>query len=792
MSITFMAFWQVNHSDFQRYDDDNYVAKNSDIQDGITVEGIRWAFTTDYFANWHPLTWISHMLDVQLFGLKPQGHHLTNLLFHIANTLLLFVVFHRMTKGLWPSAFVAALFALHPLHVESVAWVAERKDVLSTFFWMLTVGAYCSYVERPAIQRYLLVLLFFVLGLMAKPMLVTLPFVLLLLDFWPLKRFEQKESARKEWTVVNKLGPGNKRKRKSKEKPLVKEAVKADESPDHKYRWALFYPLLREKIPLFFLAALSSIVTYIVQQKFGAVSTLEVFPLSVRIANAFVSYIIYIGKMIWPVNLAVLYPHPGLWPQWQVIAAVLLLIAVTWIVIWTGKRFPYLITGWFWYVGTLVPVIGIVQVGQQARADRYTYIPLVGLFIMIAWGIPELLKGWRYGKKTLILLSALALSSLFIATWTQVGYWRDSFTLFEQTIKVTDRNPYAYYSRGYAYWNLGNYRQAVEDYNRAIELNPKFGEAYNNRASAYESLGNYKQAIEDYNKAIEFNPKYATAYANRAGAHGSLGNHRQAIEDYNRAIELNPKYAEAYNKRAGAYGRLGNHRQEIEDYNKAIELNPKFATAYNNRAGAQGRLGNHRQAIEDYNKAIEFNSKYAEAYNNRGIAYGRLDNHRQAMEDYNRAIELNPKYAEAYNNRAGAYESLGNCRQAIEDCNRAIELNPKFAEAYNNRASAHGRLGNHRKAIEDCKKAIELNPKYAEAYNNRAGAYESLGNHRQAIEDYNKAIEFNPKYAMAYNNRAVAYGGLGNYRQAIEDLKTAARLGHENAQNLLRSQGIDW
>jgi len=347
-AATFIAFWQVNHCDFIHYDDDGYVVKNSYIQDGITVEGIRWAFTTDYLANWHPLTWVSHMLDVQLFGLEPRGHHLTNLLFHIANTLLLFLVFHRMTKTLWQSAFVAALFALHPLHVESVAWVAERKDVLSTFFWMLTMGAYVYYVERPALQRYLLVLLFFVLGLMAKPMLVTLPFGLLLLDFWPLKRLEQKKSARKESTEVNKLGPGNKRKRKSKEKHLVKGAAKAEESADHKYRWALFYPLLWEKIPLFFLAALSGIVTYIAQQEGGAVLTLEAFPLSDRIANAFVSYILYMGKMFWPGNLAVFYPHPGLWPHWQVIGAVLLLVAVTWIVVWTAKRYPYLITGWFW------------------------------------------------------------------------------------------------------------------------------------------------------------------------------------------------------------------------------------------------------------------------------------------------------------------------------------------------------------------------------------------------------------------------------------------------------------
>jgi tetratricopeptide (TPR) repeat protein len=716
MAATFIAFWQVNHCDFTGYDDDGYVAENSYVQDGITVKGIRWAFSTGYYGNWHPLTWISHMLDVQLFELNPQGHHLTNLLFHIANTLLLFVVFSRMTKALWQSAFVAALFALHPLHVESVAWVAERKDVFSTFFWMLTIGAYCSFVVRPALRRYLLVLLFFVLGLMAKPMLVTLPFVLLLLDFWPLNRFEQGKLTPKEWTGVNKLGSGNKRKRKSKEKHLVKAAPKAEKSADHRYRWDLFYPLLWEKIPLFSLAALSSIITYIVQEKGGAMLNLEAFPFSVRIGNAFVSYIIYIGKMVWPSNLAVFYPHPGLWPYWQIIAAVLPLGAVTLIVIWTAKKYPYLITGWFWYLGTLVPVIGLVQVGEQARADRYTYIPLVGLFIIVAWGMPELLKGWRYRKETLFFSAGLALSCLFIVTWTQVGYWRNSLTLFEHTLKVTDRNIVAYNNRGSAYGRLGNHEQAIEDYNKAIEINPKYAVAYNNRAGSHWRRGNYKDAIEDYNKAIEFNPKYAEAYNNRAGAYGSLGDYRQAIEDSNKAIEINPKYAEAYNNRAGAYGSLGDYRRAIEDSNKAIEINPKYAEAYDNRGYAYGRLGNHKQAIEDHTKAIEINPKYAEAYNNRAGTYGDLGNYRQAIEDYSKAIEINPKYAVAYSNRGSAYGSLGNQRQAIEDYSKAIEINPKYTVAYYNRAGSYGKLGNYQQAIEDLKTAARLGHESAQKY----------------------------------------------------------------------------
>src|SRR5208283_3313237 len=330
--VTLVAFWQVNHCDFINFDDPDYITKNSHVLNGITLEGILWAFTTGHAANWHPLTWISHMLDVQFFGLNPQWHHFMNLLFHIANTLLLFVVLHRMTKALWQSVFVAALFALHPLHVESVAWVAERKDVLSTFFWMLTMGAYCYYVERPGFRRYLIFLLLFVLGLMAKPMLVTLPFVLLLLDYWPLSRFEQETSDQKISTKSSNPLPPDKRKGKSRGKTPIMEEVKATNSVDSKYRWALVWPLLWEKIPLFALTVISSVITYLVQQRGGMVQSFYRFPLTFRIENAFISYVSYFEKMIWPTDLAFLYPY-RLWQLWQVLGAVLIFVAVSLMVI---------------------------------------------------------------------------------------------------------------------------------------------------------------------------------------------------------------------------------------------------------------------------------------------------------------------------------------------------------------------------------------------------------------------------------------------------------------------------
>jgi protein O-mannosyl-transferase len=608
------AFWQVNRCDFINYDDEDYITENSHIQNGITTEGIRWAFTTNHAANWHPLTWLSHMLDYQLFGLKPGRHHLTNVLFHIANTLLLFLILNRMTHALWQSAFVAALFALHPLHVESVAWVAERKDVLSTFFWMLTTGAYTSYVERPALQRYLLVLIFFALGLMAKPMLVTLPFVLLLLDYWPLQRFQQKRSPHEIQADSHGPAPAVKPKATAKKKHAVKAEAKAEEPADSTCHWTLIRPLLLEKIPLFALTAVSSIVTYVAQQKGGAVVSVEAFSLSDRIANALVSYVIYIGKMIWPNDLAIFYPHTAQLPTYQVAGAVVFLIAVTSIVIWTAKRIPYLMVGWLWYVGTLVPVIGILQVGAQARADRYTYVPLIGLFIIAAWGIPELLRKWCYRKVALCAFSAIVLLCFFMVTWTQVGYWRNSVTLFDHALKVTDRNTRAYINLAAAYNDIGNYRKTIEACDNAIRLDTRFEKAYYDRGLAYSRLGNHRQAIVDYDRAIELNPKYTKAYNNRGIAHDILGNHKQAIDDFDKALGLNPKYAEAYYNRGIAYGRLGNYKQALGDFDRAIGFNLKYAEAYYNRAASYYSLGNQKQAFEDMKAAARYGDEDAKNF----------------------------------------------------------------------------------------------------------------------------------------------------------------------------------
>ena len=413
---TLLVFWQVRDFDFIDYDDDLYVYKNQHVLNGLTADGVIWAFTTNRSANWHPLTWLSLMLDCQLFGPGPGRIHLINVLLHLANTLLLFAVLKKMTGSLWPSAFVAAAFALHPMHVESVAWIAERKDVLSTFFFLLTLAAYAGYVKRPSVYRYMLSLVLFAVGLMAKPMLVTLPFVLLLLDYWPLNRLMAQTAA----TSSHRGG---------------KSVPAAD-------KYLTLYRIIIEKIPFFVLSAVSSVITFSVQQSSGAVADINILPLQNRVANAFLSYAKYIGKMFWPQDLAVFYPlnAVGSISLWQFVLYALLLVGVTFLVLrFCGTR-KYLLVGWFWFVGTLVPVIGFVQVGSQAFADRYTYIPYIGLFIMIAWGLPELLSKWPYRKFALGISAVIALTAFGICAHQQVIYWNNSIALFSHALEVTQNN----------------------------------------------------------------------------------------------------------------------------------------------------------------------------------------------------------------------------------------------------------------------------------------------------------------------------------------------------------------
>jgi len=478
-AVTMAAYWPVRHCDFVNYDDNLYVTGNPHVLGGLSMENVKWTFTALDTANWHPLTWISLMADARDGEADAERFHTTNLLLHLANVLLLFLLLRRLSRSTWKSAFVTALFAVHPLHVESVAWVSERKDVLSTLFWLLTTWAYVRYTEKQGFARYAPVMVLFALGLMCKPMLVTLPITLLLLDFWPLRRLQTADN----------------RQRKGLGKQIA------------------------EKIPLLALSIVSSAVTFYAQRGGSAMETVSKIPITARISNAIVSYALYLWKMAWPAKLAVLYPHPGpTLPQWLIAVSAALLVCVTTLAIMARRRRPYLMVGWLWYMITLVPVIGIIQVGEQSMADRYTYIPLIGIFVMIAWGVPGLLgkeerkKGRKGAPVTLtstehptpktflvpmVILAIAAIAVLAWRTWVQIGYWQDSVALFGHAIEVTERNPTAYYNLGRTVVETGQYDESIRCYRKAIEYSPDFANAHGGLAVVLFLTGDYAGAWKE-------------------------------------------------------------------------------------------------------------------------------------------------------------------------------------------------------------------------------------------------------------------------------------------------------
>jgi hypothetical protein len=479
MVASFIAFGRIAGNGFINLDDNAYITSNKFIQSGIHFNGIKWAFTSLYFGYWHPLTWISHMLDWNLFGANASGHHLMSLLLHIGSVLLLFFFLNKTTHNIWPSAFAAAFFALHPLRVESVGWAAERKDVLSMFWGMASIYAYAYYTENPKQSRYFLCFILFVFALMSKPVMVTLPFVLLLLDYWPLKRWQR---------TINE--PGN--------------------SVNSTGR------IIMEKVPFILLSIAVSVVTLNAQTQVKAVASIERLPILEHANNAIISYAAYLGKIFWPVNLAVFYPYEYSLSTWKVLLSAIVLTAITVIVLYHIRKLPFLFVGWFWYTGTMIPLIGLIQSGSQAMADRHTYLPSIGIAIILAWVIPYLFPRAEIRKKFIFPVSIIVCSILAVLTWKQCGYWKNSIELWNRTLHVTENNFLAHNSRGIAYGEIGRYQQAIDDFNKALDIKSDYFKAYNNRGFAYAKIGQYQRAIEDYSQAIRLKPDYAKAFSNRA------------------------------------------------------------------------------------------------------------------------------------------------------------------------------------------------------------------------------------------------------------------------------------
>ncbi|MBF0554627.1 MAG: tetratricopeptide repeat protein [Nitrospirae bacterium] len=532
--LTAFSYAQVRRNGFiEIYDDDAYVLKNAHVLGGLTVDGVKRAFAVFNDGNWFPLTWISHMADVTVFGLNPAGHHITSVIIHILNSALLFIVFARMTGSQWRSGFIAALFALHPLHVESVAWIAERKDVLSGFFWMLTMIAWLHYTERPGALRYMAALLCFICGLMSKPMVVTLPFVLLLMDYWPLQR--------------------------------LRPCVQPGENNPPCCGVGL-WRLLLEKIPFLALSAASGALTYHVQKTWGAVVSSDILPMKSRIANALISYVKYAIMMFNPTNSAVIYPIDERFPLWQVVGAAVFFVGITAAAIIFIKKLPYLFTGWFWYAGTLVPVIGIVQVGTAAMADRYTYIPFIGLFLIISTAIPATVLNGRVGRAIAGVLACAAIIACVFYTKKQVKVWHNSVTLFEHAISVTQDNYVAYNHLGAAFSEIGMDNDAYISYTKALHINYIYVAAHANMGNLLVKLNRLDEAIESYNTAIRINPSYASAYNGIGVALLLQKKTTEAIPYLRMAVTLNPNLVQARKNLDRALNRA------VDENNSAIMM----------------------------------------------------------------------------------------------------------------------------------------------------------------------------------------------------------------------------
>jgi tetratricopeptide (TPR) repeat protein len=599
IAMTATAYWEIAGHGFVSYDDDVYVVSNAHVQRGISWDNVAWAFRTTSAANWHPLTWLSHMLDVQLFGLNPAGHHFTSLLLHITNVVLLFLVLEVMTGALWPSTLVAALFAIHPINVESVAWIAERKNLLSTAFWLLTMWMYVRYASHPGWNKYLAVLASFALALMCKPMVVTLPFALLLLDYWPLDRLRN--------TAAD--SPNDKTDNPGKRSREV-EATRA-------YPRRSLSQLAIEKAPLVLLAAVSSVITVRAQQAGGAVGTTEVFPLSVRFENAAVSCADYLLDLVWPFRLAVFYPHPRTaLPAWQVGLAALVLLGITAIVVRRALLSRYLPMGWLWYLGTLIPVIGIVQVGLQSRADRYAYVPLIGIFIVIAFYAGERAKGHAAHENRFAIAAACVLIALTIVTRVQASYWRNSITLFQRAVEVTKDNYVAHNNLGELLAQQGNLDEAAAHFADALEINPSFAHARHNMGMILVQRGKLDEAISEFSKAVEMEPTFTDAYNKLGAALASRGKLDEAIVNFSKAIEIDPAYGSAHANLGSVYEQQGKISDAIAAYSRALQFTADTTMAAQTHfklGRLLARTGKRKEAVRHYTEALRLKPDFTQA-----------------------------------------------------------------------------------------------------------------------------------------------------------------------------------
>ncbi len=596
------VYWQVHAFELLNNDDIKYISLNPRVPQGITWDNVKWAFTTGYFSNWHPLTWITFMADVELYGMYPGGFHSTNLQFHLMATLLLFLALSKMTGQVWPSAMTAFLFALHPLHVESVAWVSERKDVLSGSFMMLALLAYAWYVERPGLFRYLLVLLAYALGLMSKPMLVTLPFVLLLLDYWPIERLRPASALR----------------------------------------------CVLEKIPLIAVSAASSAVTYLVQRHGGAMEKFDHLAFPYRAANAALAYISYLVKTFWPSSLAPFYPHPGMEVSWSraAVAAIALLAMTALSVAWRRKH-PYVLVGWLWFLGMLVPVIGLVQVGAQGMADRYTYLPLVGVFIAVSW----LTHTWTDRKpgrvRVVLAATAVLVVTLCVLTSLQIGRWHDGVTLYRHAVAITPNNPVAHNLYGNALALRGRTREAVPHFEAALRLDPDYPNAHFGLGIAKQQMGDLDGAVMHYKETVRLEPDQLRAQYKLGEVLFLQRNYEESEKAFQAVIDQEPRYMEAHNGLGMTLAARGRYREAMGKYVDALNIRNDYVDALLNLAVALVNTGQAERALQPLHEALQAAPDHAPTHMYLGLVRERLGDSEEARMHLQQALRLDPALAPA-------------------------------------------------------------------------------------------------------------------------------------------------
>ena len=712
------VYWQVLASDFVNIDDTVYVTENPHIQTGFSTENIKWVFSVGKVAYWHPLTWLSHMLDCQLYGLRPGLHHLTSLIIHIANSLLVFWVFKGMTGAVWQSAFVAAVFAFHPVNVDSVAWIAERKNVLSTLFWLLTMWAYTGYVRRGGARRYSLALGLFALGLLAKPMLITLPFAMLLLDYWPLGRLSLRRSSGQS------AGKGGK-----------SRATGGPILPIGRLVW--------EKTPFFALSVVSVFLSFLSMRRLGITTSTDLIPMRLRLANAAVSYVSYIGKIICPRKLAVFYPYPMEVAIWRSMGTVLLLACASFVLIWVFRRKAYLSVGWLWFIGTLFPVIGLVQAGLwPAIAERWAYVPMIGLLIIITWGAGELAAKWRLPISVLILAGGVCLSALAFCTYRQVGYWRNSRTLFGHALDVTTDNYIAHLNFGNTFIVDGKIAEAMSHYGKAVEIHPAFDDAH-------------------YNLGVGFSLQEA---------------YEQAIKEYRIALNLNAGHFNARLRLAEALTRTGRLDEATGHYEKLLQVMPDNVEVLNNYALALVQMKRTSRAIEFYNKALRIDPDSVEVLNNLGTALAEQWQFGPAIAHLTKALRLKPGFTKTYYNLADAFKRAGRLNDAVEYCKQALRIDPQDKVGHYNLGRLLSEQKNYDEAAEHYEKAIQLDGDFAVARYNLGQILAGRGETDKAIAQFREVLRIYPNDAEMNCNLGTLLAKQGRLDEAIEQFRTALRL----------------